>query len=93
MPKIHYLHLKLNHDACGLAGDSLTAQLTNNIDEVTCQHCLRTVAGKKRSGGRKTLGSEAKVSVTVRIDKVLRDKAKKNKLNCSQLLEEAIKNN
>lgn len=91
--KVHYLHPKLNHDACGLAGDSLTAQLTSNIEEVTCQHCLNTVAGKKRAGGREPVGTEAKVSVMVRIDKALRDKARTKKLNCSQLLEEAIKNN
>lgn len=89
MTKTHYLHPKLNHDACGLAGDSLTAQLTSNINEVTCQHCLNTVAGKKRAGGVKPEG-EKKVKINVTIDRKLRDSAKRQKLNCSELLEKAI---
>jgi hypothetical protein len=50
MPKpksIHYKHPLLGYHACGM-GDRATAQLTDNIEDVTCRRCLETKTGQKR---------------------------------------------
>lgn len=89
--KIHYLSPTLGYQLCGMGGDLLTLELTSNIEEVTCNHCLNAANKKKRAGGKPSHGDEPKVNITLRIDKKLKSEAKAKDLNCSLLLEEAIK--
>jgi hypothetical protein len=56
MPKIHYQHPKMpkGHNACGL-GDRNKILISTNLDEVTCDRCLRTATAGK-NGGRPESG-------------------------------------
>ena len=88
--KIHFINPATSQQACGVAIDSLRLRLTDDITQVTCQHCLNTASGKKHAGGKPRHGADPKVPITLKIDRELRDKAKAKKINCSRLLEQAI---
>jgi hypothetical protein len=46
MARIHYKHPVFKYHACGM-GDSLLVKMSNDLSQVTCRRCLKTVTGKK----------------------------------------------
>lgn len=69
MKKVHLLYRKLNYHACGV-GNKNSVVMSVDPKEVTCERCLRTIAGQKVSAGR-TSTNNAKISITIRLPKHL----------------------
>lgn len=68
--KIHYLSSITGYSACGREGQE--AELTQDIDKVTCGGCRNTVTGQKAESKLKKL--EGQIIVQVRLtDKALQN--------------------
>lgn len=87
MPKIHYTHPVTQLQACAMAGD---VELTADIAQVTCLHCIALIGRRPRAGGREAFGEKKKVPLTLRIDPELKRQSERLQMNRSQLLEDAI---
>lgn len=89
-PKVHYM-MKNGYHACDLDyWRSPTFTMSDDLQEVTCLACLRTVAAAKYPGGRTPTGSAPKVGLSLRIAPHLKQAGEEANLNFSGLLEQAI---
>lgn len=65
MKKIHLQHSKYTnlHPVCGRFGKD--AEATSQIEQVNCQSCLNTIAGKKKGGRPQKADGRNKVQIVL----------------------------
>lgn len=90
--KIHYQHPTLNYHACGM-GDAALIEMTDDIDKVTCQRCLGTVTGKKRSNRQQgdEPKQERKIKIAAELVRMWDDRALRDGKTKTEIIEAALR--
>lgn len=90
--KIHYHHPTLGYHACGM-GDAALIQMTDDINQVTCQRCLGTVTGKRRSNRQQgdEPKQERKIKISAELIRLWDQRATKDGVTRTAIIEAALR--